>query len=64
MNSTNLKSVLWETLLDVKDEKLRPQNANAITGAASGITSIIKLEVYVQKMLGKKPTENTMMFLT
>lgn len=56
LNSTALKTKLWDTLNEVKTGTMDVRKANAITGTARGICSIVKLEMQMAKMSGKKPT--------
>lgn len=63
LTSENLKSELWTTMKQVKSRKMKPNVGNTIISAARGILSVVKLEVQVAKMIGKKPTYNTTKFL-
>lgn len=45
LSSENLQDVLWETLQKVKDRKLKPNEANAVTFAAKEIVNMARLEL-------------------
>lgn len=48
LNAENLKTQLWEVLLDVQEDKVKAKTANAIVSAARGIVSTIKVEMQIQ----------------
>jgi hypothetical protein len=63
LNSTTLKNILWDTLKSVQNGNTNAQKANAICANARTICSIVKLELQMQKLLGKKPTATTTKFI-
>ena len=47
-----IKNVLWETLQDVKEKKIKPDIANSISKLANGIIATAKLEFEAAKFAG------------
>lgn len=56
VTANSLKSMLWSTLQDLKDRKIKPDMANAITKGANAITSVVKLEIEAAKVLNMNTT--------
>ena len=55
-NAENLKQILWDTISEVRDGTTNTQKANAVCSSARTICSIVKLELQMAKLTGKKPT--------
>lgn len=53
---SSLKNMVWGTLQDLRDRRIKPDMANAITKGSNAIISIVKLEVEVAKMLNSNTT--------
>ena len=53
--------MLWETIQDVKKEKVTPQVANSVAGAAREITSIARIQMQYAKFTGNLPTKNAIL---
>lgn len=51
VTANSLKSILWSTLQDLKDRKIKPDMANAVTKGVNAITSVVKLEIETAKAL-------------
>lgn len=47
LTAGNLKQALWETLNDLRQNKIQPRNADAIAGQAREITRIVKVQMQV-----------------
>lgn len=56
LTSSNLQSVLWDTLKAVKSKRLKYTEANAIASQAREICRVSKLNLEYMKMTGKKTT--------
>lgn len=53
LTAENLKSELWNTLLEVRSNKTDPLTANAIAAQARGIISTINVEILIQSSVDK-----------
>ncbi len=49
LTATNLKNTLWETLQDVRGARIDAKTANAVTGSARGIISVVSSQITIQK---------------
>lgn len=56
LSADNLKNVLWDTLLEVKAEVVKPQVANAIAKQSNEICKVTKLQMDIMKLTGRKTT--------
>jgi len=64
LNSKGLQNILWETLQDLKSEKVDAATANAIVRQARGIIEITRAQLSLAKITGKKPDEQITGFIT
>lgn len=48
LNAKNLKNELWETLIDIRNDRVDPKTANAIAAQARSIISTINVEIVIQ----------------
>ena len=55
MNIRELREVLSQQMLALRDGKADPKRANAIVNAAGKIIASVRLELDYAKMLGVKP---------
>ena len=53
LSAANLKQVLWETMLAVRDGKMKTQEANAIAKQGREIANITKIQLEAAKFVGK-----------
>lgn len=60
LTSTNLKSALWETLNNVKNnpKKVSPAVANAVASTSRELMRVVNTELRVYGQMGTKPTNN------
>lgn len=56
LTATSLKDALWDTLNRVQKKNLDPAAANAIASQAREIARIVKLEIQVAVLSGRKPS--------
>jgi len=47
-----LKNVLWETIGEIRRNRIEPEKAHSISKAAQGILATVKLELEVGRMMG------------
>jgi hypothetical protein len=58
LTATNLKNALWETLNNVKDNKLQPSEADAIATQAREILRTVKTQLQITAQSKRQvPTE-------
>jgi len=57
----SLQDTLWQTMLDVKSEKVTPQIANAVATVAREITAIARVQIQCAKITGNLPVSNPML---
>ena len=62
LTAERLKNVVWETLADVRSGEISPQKANSVCASSRAICSIVKLELQVARLSGRKPTTNAKRF--
>lgn len=62
LNAESLKDVLWQTIKDVRSGSANTSKANAVCAGARTICSIVKLELQVAKLAGRKPTVKSKQF--
>jgi len=55
LTATNLKEELWKALMDLQKGKIEPGDANAVAYQARAITSVIKLELQINKASNRRP---------
>lgn len=53
LSADNLQDVLWDTLLKVKEKKLKPNEANSVTFAAKEIINMARLELQWKALTNK-----------
>ena len=56
LNSDNLANVLWRTLNDLREGKMKPIEANSIAAQSREICRIKKIQLDAIKLMGK-PTK-------
>ena len=56
LTGQTLKVELWSTLLDLKEDKVKPENAKAISATAREICRVTRLQLEALKLAGK-PTK-------
>ena len=54
--AVSLQNMLWDTMTQVKNEKVTPQVANAISASAREITSIARIQMQYARVTGNLPT--------
>jgi hypothetical protein len=54
LSAQSLKQTLWDTLNAVKDRTLDPTLANAVSANSREIMRVVKIEVGIAKVTGKK----------
>lgn len=64
LTSDGLKSQLWDTLLLVKNKNIDPKIANAVAAQSREIMRVVKTELAVIKMTGRKPSAANLMLLS
>lgn len=57
-----LKDTLWETLQAVKQKKMTPTEANAVAAQSREIMRVVRTELEVLGIQGKKPGEKLVTF--
>lgn len=57
LTAENLKDLLWSTMNDVKNRRMKPPEANAVATQAREICRVQKLQIDVFKLQNKKPSE-------
>jgi len=63
LSASNLQQALWETLQDLKSDKVSASTANSIAGQVRGIISITRLQLQVTKLAGKAPNKQVTGFI-
>jgi hypothetical protein len=56
LSAQALKDVLWETLMDVRTDKVNSIKSNAICNTSREIMRVIGTEVRIYRMAGRKPS--------
>lgn len=54
LNASNLKTLLWETIKDVRSGTTTPETSNAIATGAREIIRATALEVKIAQLTGEK----------
>ena len=55
INLKELRAILAEEIVKLREQKTTPANVNAITNATGKILSTVKLDLEYHKIIGKKP---------
>lgn len=63
LSADTLKDSLWQTLQDVRTKKITPSAANAVAAQARGITTVVRLQIQVAKLVGQNPNSSVQNFL-
>jgi hypothetical protein len=56
LTADNLKNALWDTLQQVKAKNIDPTVANAVSSQAREIMRVVRTQVQIAVLQGKKPT--------
>lgn len=62
LTASALKEVLWETLVSVKSQKLSPEIAHAVAHQAQEIMRVVRTEIAIAAMAGRKPGQALLTF--
>lgn len=57
-NMNDMRTMLCETIQELRDNKTTPANVNAIVNATGKIISTIKLELEYAKLLNRQPVNS------
>jgi hypothetical protein len=58
LTAHNLKTELWDTLKKVKAKDVEPGVSNAVATQSREIMRVVKMELTVAAMLGRKPSKS------
>jgi hypothetical protein len=57
LSSNALKSELWDSLQALKSKKIDAETANAIASQSREIMRIVKIEIDISRLQGRKPSQ-------
>lgn len=50
-----LRDVLWQTMAEVREDRITPATANAVTNTAGKLLASVRLELEYAKAVGSRP---------